>query len=70
MPSLGVAGACTVGVLELHRCSRTRRKVGMVARESLAKGGRVCMAWWLSPLFSALIDQGKYWARGRDHRES
>jgi hypothetical protein len=70
MPWLGVAGACTVGVLELHRCSRTRRKVGMVARGRDAKGGRVCMAWCDSSHFSTLIDRSKYWARCRDHREA
>ena len=70
MPWLGVAGACTVRFLVLQRCSGTRRCVEMVAREGLAKGGRVCLAWWLSSHFSTLINQGKYWARGRDHRES
>jgi hypothetical protein len=60
MPCVGVAWACTVGVLVLQRCSRTRRKVEREARERDAKGGRVCMAWSFSPLFSALNDQGKY----------
>jgi hypothetical protein len=70
MPSIGIAGACIVGVLELQRGSRTRRKVGMVARGGDAKGGRVCMAWCDSSHFSTLINPGKYLARGRDHREA
>jgi hypothetical protein len=70
MPSLGELVLCTVRFLVMQRCSGTRRRVEREAREGLAKGGRVCMAWCFSPLLSALIDQGKYWARCRGHRES
>jgi hypothetical protein len=44
-------------ILELQRCSRTRRKVEIVARERDAKSGRVCMTWHSLGFFSTLNDE-------------